>query len=282
MASHQQKRSKVAQLLYYRSTALEFRAVAEALLHVLERQTGNLASVEMSTRHAVFALPDLTVTLRYSGAITGPWQSAMTIWLDGAPEREDGSACATPHLGSLRGLLISTITAGNAPDRVIRHEMTGPATEEHLESLHDALVTAPSFDRRRDTAVVPMRPAMPQGTSRRSGDDDGPAAPGARVMITPANEEPDVNVASLRKAGELREALYTAEVDQGQPSKVLRLAAHTINASVMVIALPVGASLMVYSCLRGEDLTLSARTMAVTGMAVGLMQMAPSLPTFGF
>ncbi|WP_373353259.1 hypothetical protein [Pseudoroseicyclus sp. CXY001] len=273
-----QNRSKVAQFLYHRREALEFRPLAEALLTVLERQAGCAAETEFGARHAVFVLPELTVSLSYAPSIVGPWQSALTLWLDGA----ECPSPAAPHLGSIRGLMISAVNAGNTPDRVIRHEVQGPATEELIAQLQAALTTAAAPP--PVNGAVPIRPASAT-PRRRDGDDSGPGTPGARAPMPPANREPEMEENSLQTADQLRRALYAdedTEAEDAPPSKVLRLAAHTINASVMVIALPVGASLMVYSCLRGENLTLSARAMAITGITVGLMRMAPDLAVVGF
>ncbi|MGZ9809582.1 hypothetical protein ACXN5S_03880 [Pseudoroseicyclus sp. H15] len=280
MLSQHQYRSKVAQFLYHRPDAVAFHTLCEALLTVLERQMGCSARVEMGARRAVFFLPELTVHLDYAPAINGPWQSALTLWIDSTPGEDGSTGAAAPHLGAIRGLLISAVNAGNAPHKLVRHEMEGPASDEVLQQLQDALSASPSPSAPSSAHVVPMRPAAPAATRRETGDEA--ATPGARVALAPANKEPTLDNASRQKAEELRDALYVNGEAEEAPSTVLRLAAHTINASVMVIALPVGASLMVYSCLRGEDLTLSARAMAVTGMAVGLMKMAPEFGVMGF
>ncbi|WP_273522672.1 hypothetical protein [Rhodosalinus sediminis] len=58
-----------------------------------------------------------------------------------------------------------------------------------------------------------------------------------------------------------------------------RLATWTVNASVAILAPPVGASLAVYNLMRGEDFRLSAHALALTGtfLALGASGMMPSL-----
>lgn len=52
-----------------------------------------------------------------------------------------------------------------------------------------------------------------------------------------------------------------------------RCTAHAFNLALLVTALPLGAAMMVYTFLRGEDLRLSARMVAVAGTAVTVMQL---------
>ena len=52
-----------------------------------------------------------------------------------------------------------------------------------------------------------------------------------------------------------------------------RCTAHAFNLALLVTALPLGAAMMVYTFLRGDDLRLSARLVAVAGTAVTVMQL---------
>ncbi len=91
-------------------------------------------------------------------------------------------------------------------------------------------------------------------------------------QIDIANDTPHVPHPMLKEMKMLREALYAEEAaprTQGL-SVQLRLACHAINATLIVIALPVGAAMMTYSVLRGENINTSARMLAIIGMAVGV------------
>jgi hypothetical protein len=114
--------------------------------------------------------------------------------------------------------------------------------------------------RRRGAA----RPAPSPGTAQ------GPAP------LQVANDMPQIPQPRLSEAAAIRAALYDPLPEEERAPAMpptLRLAAHAMNATLLVIALPVGASLMTYSLLRGENLHLSARALAVMGLLVGLMQL---------
>lgn len=89
-----------------------------------------------------------------------------------------------------------------------------------------------------------------------------------------ANDLPDLPHPDLAQAAAIRAALYAPlpEDEVARPTVQLRLAAHAMNATLMVVALPVGASLMTYTLLRGENLRLSARAMALIGAGIGVLQ----------
>jgi hypothetical protein len=66
----------------------------------------------------------------------------------------------------------------------------------------------------------------------------------------------------------------------------MRLAAHAMNATLIVVWPPLGAAVMTYSVLRGENMQMSARLMAVAGtfyalahspIGQGMVAMARSL-----
>ncbi|MCC7320490.1 MAG: hypothetical protein IT542_05855 [Rubellimicrobium sp.] len=100
------------------------------------------------------------------------------------------------------------------------------------------------------------------------------AAPPDPAAVTPANDLPQVPVAEVAEAARIRAALYDPLPDDRprHDSVPIRLAAHTMNATLMMVSLPIGASVMTYSLLRGENLRLSARAMALLGAAIGLTQ----------
>jgi hypothetical protein len=75
-------------------------------------------------------------------------------------------------------------------------------------------------------------------------------------------------------AARIRAALYPPEEDvvDERPSTQMRLAIHAMNATMIVALLPVGAAVMTYSILRGEDLRLSGRMLALTGLVLAASQ----------
>ncbi|TNC73431.1 hypothetical protein [Rubellimicrobium roseum] len=55
-------------------------------------------------------------------------------------------------------------------------------------------------------------------------------------------------------------------------SAPLRLAAHLMDAVLMIVALPVGAAMMTYSLSRGANLTNSARALALCSASIALLE----------
>jgi hypothetical protein len=117
----------------------------------------------------------------------------------------------------------------------------------------------------RTALPVPPRPApVPEAV---------PAAP-SETAPEVANDRPVLPRNHDADAARIRAALYPPEeevVDE-RPSTQMRLAIHAMNATMIVALLPVGAAVMTYSILRGEDLRLSGRMLALTGLMLAASQ----------
>ena len=91
-----------------------------------------------------------------------------------------------------------------------------------------------------------------------------------------ANDQPDLPLPNNVELARVREALYpapTPEVAQSEGatySTQMRLAAHCMNATLILVWAPLGAAVMTYSVLRGENMRLSSRLMAVAGTLFAL------------
>lgn len=125
-------------------------------------------------------------------------------------------------------------------------------------------------------AAVPAAP-MTAAPPKRAGM--GLFASGAQkhaeALPSVANDVPDLPLPQDQALQRLRGALYPAaeEVEEEQrPSTQIRLAAHCLNATLILVYAPLGAAVMTYALLKGEDIRFSARMMAVVGTVVGLAQ----------
>lgn len=98
---------------------------------------------------------------------------------------------------------------------------------------------------------------------------------GNRVTETPAEDPLQNHLHRVRDAlyGPDPEGDAAAAAAAAHLSLPARCTAHAFNLALLVTALPLGAAMMVYTFLRGEDLRLSARMVAVTGTAVTVMQL---------
>ena len=89
-----------------------------------------------------------------------------------------------------------------------------------------------------------------------------------------ANVVADPPAPILSEMDRIRTALYPPETE-GNPrgrdqSPQIRLAVYAVNGSLIMVSPPVGAALLVYNFLGGEDLRATARAMAITGTLFGL------------
>lgn len=90
----------------------------------------------------------------------------------------------------------------------------------------------------------------------------------AATVPTAANDFPSFHKPRSRELAQLRDALYTADPENiSEPlSPQLRLAVHALNATLIVVWAPLGAAIMTYSLLKGEDMKLSARLIVLVGL----------------
>lgn len=77
----------------------------------------------------------------------------------------------------------------------------------------------------------------------------------------------------------MRDRIYTVEADAKDrpPSVPLRVATHAISLSLVAAALPVGAALMTYNLLKGEDIRVTARLTTLSGLALAVIGANPHL-----
>lgn len=119
----------------------------------------------------------------------------------------------------------------------------------------------------RPARIVPRRQKARSAAGRQAG----------RPITEVANDKPHLPLPKSAELARLREALYPVE-DPAQAeaeakpvySTQMRLAAHTMNATLIVVYAPLGAAVMTYSLLRGEDMRLSGRVMALVGTFLAL------------
>lgn len=91
----------------------------------------------------------------------------------------------------------------------------------------------------------------------------------ARVRYTAAVQQAEYEQRRLRAQILTVPEEELAQLDR--PSVPLRLATHAIVLSLMATALPVGAALMTYNLLKGEDIQMTARLTTLTGLALAVL-----------
>jgi hypothetical protein len=160
---------------------------------------------------------------------------------------------------------------------------------------HDrTLFTSDEFLRFLAPCRVGPAPAEPEPVARPAFDildeDDLAAAtrqePRARPAdaLAPANDMPDLPRPRCEELARVRAALYPefeAERCAG-PTLAHRISAVSMDMTLLIVALPVGAAVVTHNVLRGRtDLRLSARMMALTGALLAMTDMRFLGPIFG-
>ena len=146
-----------------------------------------------------------------------------------------------------------------------------------------AAATAPALPQMIPESAPAKMPASVQGSVQGSVPASAPRSPftpSARLLQHPLHQRPRVALAAnnmapavLRHTAELtstRAALYQDEDADVPMSTQMRLAVHCLNATLIMVWMPFGAAVMTYTLLKGEDMRLSGRIMALTGTFLAL------------
>lgn len=153
--------------------------------------------------------------------------------------------------------------------------------ESRLNHPHPRAVWAAELSRIAMPPVAAEEPVRTPVTSlvlpRRKPGKARPAPSETVVVAFPeaANDLPHLPLPKNAELARLRDALYPAVEEQPEApaaaySTQMRLAAHAMNATLIVVYAPLGAAVMTYSLLKGEDMRLSARVMALAGTFLAL------------
>lgn len=202
--------------------------------------------------------------------VAARYPADMTLW------SETGGEFGPDEFdGIVRSICQVQMEAAAAPDETAAAEAE-PAEAEAPEVLADA----------PPAATDPAPADLPKAGGRHSAARL--AAARSRAKLRPAksapaqhdhaqsdhaNSLPDLPHPMLSEAARIREALYVGEQeDRGRAPLVQRLTLYSMNMTLIMVAAPVGAALLTYNALGREDLRLTARAMALTGVVVALSQ----------
>lgn len=154
-------------------------------------------------------------------------------------------------------------------------------TDTDLTDIEDAELSQPvsqdagAAQPASKTAASVLKFRKPVRSALRPQKKAAPIDFAADMQLEVANSLPDLPGTDQSRLTRVRDALYAlpegTEVE-APPSTQIRLAAHAVNATLIVVYLPLGAALMTYSFLRGEDMRMSAQAIALTGLFMGIAQ----------
>lgn len=273
--------STIAQVLFGPNTSLNFAHVVGELDRSLDGYRGGEHSLRWDCDDlAVFQLRGTRIIMAFNELSGKGFSGCLTVSVGAASASAPQSSAVTPmerRHDLLCRQIADRVQSYYSADAVLWHEMPSPVTAEIVDNLIDTL---PGRD---DLCESPLRPA-PDHPAEAA---DHPAKAKAKARVTPlhparpaapveaTNDQPDLPLTDLDRLHRLRTALYEvdAEVAAAQrPSTQMRLAVHTMNSTLIIVSLPLGAALLTYSLLRGENVALSARCMAITGTVLAIAQ----------
>jgi len=285
--------STIAQLLFARHPLPNFAAIVGELDTALDRCPAERRSLRWDCEDvAIFELDDMRVVLGNSEAPGNGYLACLAISVGPNMVGAQESALTRRHEGLCR-MIADGVQQRYPVEAILWHQAENPVTSDTFDNLLDALPNRADLDRLEceiETMAAPDAPAAPQpavlaarariaATTARAADQADQPAPD---VTTVANDIPDLPRLFVEDLRRVREALYPEEAegyvappDQGALAR--RLAAHTMNTTLIMVSLPVGGALLTYSVLRGEDMRLTGRAMALTGLALGLMQTSVGL-----
>ncbi|MDP3959362.1 MAG: hypothetical protein Q8Q26_04695 [Pseudorhodobacter sp.] len=283
---HATPKSSIAQLLFTQPPLPNFAAIVGELDTALDRCPADRRSLSWDCEDvAIFEIDDMRVVLGNSEAPGNGFLSCLAISVGPNMIGAQESALTRRHEGLCR-MIADGVQQRYPVEAVLWHEAEGPVTSDTLDNLLDALPNRTDLDRLEceiEIVTANDAPAAPQpavlAARARIAASTARAAnqPVPDAATVAANDIPDLPRLFVEDLRRVREALYPEEVEGyvAPPDKgalARRLAAHTMNTTLIMVSLPVGGALLTYSVLRGEDMRLTGRAMALTGLALGLMQ----------
>lgn len=279
--------STIAQLLFTSRNSLNFARIVGELDGVLTRLKPGSVRITWDCEDLVFFdMTETRIVLAWSEVATRGLGACLTIAVGPTPY----SDCQgdDPGHDMLCSRLVERIQTRFPPMAVLWHQADFAVNSDLVDALVDAIpdineilppvegILQPLLDTAEAAAAAasPTRTVSsaaptpePQAPADRSAEGAAPADPAQA-----ANDSPNLPLPRSVELARLRAALYPVDLEtiEAPNSVQMRLAAHAFNATLIMVWAPLGAAVMTYSILRGEDIRLSSRLMAVAGTIFAL------------
>ena len=251
--------STIAQAIYANPQDCSFvRVVAE-----LENLLSRLRNTALRTRWdyedvVVFDIGETRIVLGWSEDMTDDLPACLLVSVGPLPTVADPSHDPTHEV--LCSRLVERIQTRYAPDAVLWRQLPLAIEPELVDALIDSL---PSIRDVLGTAA-PQEPEAAKPAVRQ---------PVLVMAAMPANDRPDLPKPAESELSRVRAALYPApEAPIERETAQLRLAAQAMNATLIVVWMPLGVAAMTYSLMKGENIGFSARMLAMTGTLMAFSQ----------
>ena len=282
--------STIAQLLFLNERSIDFARIVAELDAVLARLQPQKVRLEWDCDDFVcFDIPGTRIQLSWSEVERRGYRGCLSVAV-GPGERAKGG-----YHEDMCSRLVDRIQTRFDPVAVLWCQADGAIGSDVIDDLLDALPNLvsplpdidsllPSLARqeaRLSAGNTPSAPWAPPRAAPRAAPQVAPQAAASKSVprrLRPAppgaaNDHPHLPPMRNCELHGVRQALYPAGAEQDRPySTQMRLAVHCMNATLILVWTPMGAALMTYSLLKGEDMRLSARVMAVTGTLLAFAQ----------
>lgn len=269
-----QTRTTIGQLVYRSVPPIDFdKLTADLDTALVGCNAGGLSHALERDGLAIIDIGGSRVGIALARGLDSKGAAAVTVTVGHGPFAA-GDLTLARRQSVLARLIAHRIAASFPPLETVWSETPEITTTETFERLREELI-----ERRRVQAE--LREARAE--ARRSYAPPAMEAQDVSRMFARFEATLDARrsgrgelaLAGVSMGALAREAAPTvAEGHRSRP--LLRLAAHMMDATLMVIALPVGVAMMVYSLSRGGDVNTSARAMALSGLGLGVLHLMGS------
>ena len=270
--------STIAQLLFPHEQSIDFARTVAELEGVLSRLQPHQVRIAWDCDDFVcFDIPGTRIQLAWSEVDRRGYKACLSVSVG------PGEMAARGVHEDMCSRLVDRIQTRFDPVAVLWCQAEGVIGADVIDELLDTLPHLGTILPEIDSLVAALTEQEARLSARGGEAEPEPklAKPIAAKPIADqpvadkplpvaANDQPDLPLPRDPDLLNIRRALYPDD-ESGLPyTTQMRLAVHCLNATLILIWAPMGAALMTYSILRGEDMRLSARVMAVTGTLLAL------------
>ncbi len=268
--------STIAQLLYLNEQSIDFARTVAELEGALSRLQPHQVQIAWDCDDFVcFDIPGTRIQLAWSEVDMRGYKACLSVSVG------PGGDLARGFHEDMCSRLVDRIKSRFDPVAVLWCQTEGAIGSDVIDDL---LTTLPHLNR-----VLPDIETVLAALSQQEARLSAQAAPTLKPRFDPranalrptsrkaplrvaANDHPDWLAPDDQALANVRRALHPYLAKQATYSVQMRLAVHSLNATLILVWTPLGAALMTYSILRGENMRLSSRVMAVTGTFLALAQ----------
>lgn len=260
---HHTQLSTIAELVFVAPPTVNFARLVGTLDAVLARFSGPQRSLTWDCEDlASFDMPGTRIILALADHPRRGIAASLTISV--GPSALPAPSGQPVRHAALCSKLVERVQARLGADAVFWHESAAPVEADLIDHINANPTPLPNQSPDQSTDQNHDHPI------RFSLDDRSVEEIFSR-SLSAANDHPDVPRPRDPELARLRAALYPppAPVATSTP---MRLAVHTMNATLIMVWLPVGAAMLTYSVLKGDNLRLTTAALVATGFGGLLLQ----------